>query len=260
MSAALHTFIQLRNVPNGRAQWACKQIAERASAPEHAAIREHALAAAAHFKACAQGRRLLAQQRNLPPDRRLSELDNTLDRLLTAIMSNTQQLAVNLDTDDPLRKQALTFHAHFFPSGVAAYTHLPWTLQTTEINNFTSEARERFADDLRDLGLLPLFDRLERLNAEFQALLEASPAQSLTASALVAQESAGQTLLHEIVAAALGLTWRETPENLQTRAHLLQPLLDQLDALRRARQRRRPATDINGDTGEEDDPATPPGP
>jgi hypothetical protein len=140
--------------------------------------------------------------------------------------------------------------AALFPSGVKDLTSRPFA----EVHVYVQTVLKRAAeiDLVAPIKVLPdlpaLLEQLHKLNDEYGLLLQRPPEP--TRAQVRAEVAAVREQLGELVAYIIGWYAREQGDKAE-RDHLLQPVFDQNEAVRKLRRRRRRPSDIDPETGDE---------
>ena len=136
------------------------------------------------------------------------------------------------------------------PEGPGAVIRLPYAQQHAEIDAMLARLEEpdlaQLMTDIPDV--LPTVGRLRAINVRYGEVLNSYETQPSTDD-LRAADAIGQELLAETLVLIQAHFIANAPQDHEGRAYLLEPILRQNDAIRAARRRRRPARDIDPDTG-----------
>jgi hypothetical protein len=120
-------LLQIRRFTSGRAAFAAKSVRDLAKQGKEADIEKDAQAVIDSAQAALGKRREWAKGRAETSGARgggkAIELDNRLDRLVSAIHNNAQAFARSLEGDAPEAKQANELLSNLFPRGVADITN-----------------------------------------------------------------------------------------------------------------------------------------
>lgn len=186
-----------------------------------------------------------------PPRRDARAIDVQIDRLLALLCSIVDHYAAD-STDRQGATAASNLSRVLFPNELIGHIRLPHIDQLA--------ANERVLQVLQDpanqalvqrMGLAPHTERLHTLNQAFADAVR-SPDDPVSTSEVKIARSHGHELFLGVIARILGRF--ATPGDADARAELLQPVLEQSEAIRQYRRRRRRVVDINPDTGEPTEP------
>jgi hypothetical protein len=253
---ALAEFIkQLYRLPLGRSAHACRRMAERAEALGNARVAEIAtsgLALARGGLELARRRRLGSSNSRYGPE--AQRLDNLVDQLLTAIYQYLSSQATLLK-GTPAGDSAAALIEALLPEGVGAITQLAFAEEYEAVTALLArlDTDGALADHARQVPQLG--DILARLQASNAAYGESLKREEVPAAADVrTAEAAVQERLLVTVGAVIS-AYYDSEADLDTRDHLLEPLLEQNRAhatyLRRRRAGSAAVVDIDPDTGDE---------
>lgn len=184
-----------------------------------------------------------------PPEAR--PLDISVDRTVTAIEGYCG-IQSRVYDGEPRAAAATRINRALFPNGVAAVIRLPYAEEHAQINMLLERAAaDDLADDVAMLPELPaLLERLRERNLEYGEVLRAGtdvPKRNDVRDAL----ALCQDRLAEVASLIIGLFALRAPDDTEGRDHLLQPILEQNEAIRVARRQRKKPSDIDPTTGEE---------
>ena len=178
-------------------------------------------------------------------------LDVSVDRIIAALQGYLGA-QIRAYHGEPRAAAATRISRVLFPNGVASVVRLPFAEEHAQINMLLERAAD---DDLAgDIALLPelpeLLARLTERNREYGDALRAGTGVPTRDDVNEARATC-QERLAEVAALIIGLYALRTPEDTEGRDHLLQPILEQNDAIRVARRQRQLPTDVDPETGEE---------
>ena len=188
-------------------------------------------------------------------------LDTIVDRCLGGV-SGYLDVQIRMYPEEPRGEAAERLLRALFPDGVAAVTSLPFAEEHGQVNVILDRAQASdLAADVEALPELPsLLARLRERNDEYGAVLRQQQ-DGPSRDELRAVYRQCQDRLAETMALIIGLYALRSPDNIEERDHLLEPIVQQNQALRAIRRRRRVPIDVDPSTGEEiDDPEPGPGP
>ncbi|MBN2529442.1 MAG: hypothetical protein JXR76_23845 [Deltaproteobacteria bacterium] len=180
-----------------------------------------------------------------------ANLDNQIDGVLGAIQSSLKNNIAVLPGDDPIAAASNELMGQIFPEGVHAIITLPFEDQLVMNESIISRLQGEFAGDAATTGITPFVERLASLNAQFRVELEKTSEKEIAWNTIAAAADKGNLYLRQITAIVLGNYYEDTPEAAQMRKALLSPIVEQCDRVRLARKGRRPAKDVDPNTGEE---------
>jgi hypothetical protein len=175
------------------------------------------------------------------------DIDNHFDRTLGALSDQLGNLASlfapTTDTGRRARKLALAI----FPQGAGAVTHSSFEDELAAGDDIVKQLRGPFASDVKELGLKPVADELERTLASFRAALPKEPVQRLGFDAVRAARAGGQRHFERFIAKLLASDELSDAN----RARVLAPIAEQNARIRSFYAHHRSVPDVNPATGEE---------
>lgn len=180
----------------------------------------------------------------------LQSCDDLVDTSLTGVRDGALSLTKGARPGDPIADKANYLLAEIFPAGVAAVTSLPCVDELAAVEVIVGKLQGELAPLVKELGLALQVKRVVDLVPEYRRIIETRPHEVDFAEVRKAREQ-GQTYLVEIVAMSLGTYCKShDPDHVAARAALLEPVLEQQEAIRLHRQGRRTnVVDIDPDTG-----------
>jgi hypothetical protein len=187
---------------------------------------------------------------------RAAEIDNSNDRLLSAMHSGAERIRDSVRPTHPVHQVAVDFLHHFFPDGVVPVIRQNFEEQLITMETMLRELRGPFAEHVQKLQLSLFVDELSELVPQFRTELENHPVHDISFDQVRAAREQGQENLRAVVARALGIYYGTSPEHVEGRKRLLGPIREQNDRLAALRRSRRagsvsPVIDVNPTTGQE---------
>jgi hypothetical protein len=245
------SYSNLYKMPMGRAVFSLHEVNQRARAVGRDEIAT--LAGNGAEKARAVMRMQVVYRGGLggqyPPE--TTAMDGLVDNA-TSSFTDYLKLQIRAYPGEPRALAAERLLRALVPGGAKSITSLPFAEEHAAVNTLLAMAAEPEHDV--DIQLLPegpeLLDRLHERNREYGALLHQSD-DIPSFDEIRAAQAEVQELLHATFCLIVGSYALDKSPDLAERDHLLEPLLRQNDALRATYRRRRTATDIDPETGEE---------
>jgi Family of unknown function (DUF6261) len=235
----------------GRALWALRQVQQRALALNKGEIT--ALAAMGMAAAQEALDLLLRAQNNhtgqYPPE--AAAADNLVDHGVVGI-DGYLEVQSRMYRGEARAAAAERLRDALLPNGVVAIIRLPYAEQHGQVSTLLARAADpALAADVAALSELDsLLERLGVLNDQYRAVLGQS-APRPSREDLREAERRCQELLEATAGFIHGHFALHDPGNVAGRDQLLEPILQQNEAIRAARRLRRPPVDVNPETGEE---------
>lgn len=250
MESNISWMVKLYQFPMGRAKFALHSVSQRAvesGATELATLAansagqvQYAINLAARYESAGAGQ--------YPPQTALmdTKLDNCIGGLHGYFEAQMRSYMGEIRAEAAERLREVCF-----PLGVGAITQIAYAEQHAEVDAMLARIAEpAHANDVAVLDELPaLLQRVRMLNNQYGALLRQGngPAREQVR----AGRARVQELVCQVACAIIGHYAMQTPDDTAERDRVLQPILDQNEAIRVARRRRRAALDIDPQTGEE---------
>jgi hypothetical protein len=171
--------------------------------------------------------------------RAMKPIDHRVDKVITAVRDGAEAQRQGAADDDPIHETVDTFLKTAMPEGVFAITSLPYVDELSATQKLLAMLQGPLAGTVTELGLGRQVGQLAALLPQYEAGLNGTGALAVTFAPVRTSRQRGQRYLREIVALVLGRYNRdEDPEHRSARAHLLTPLLKQVEAARALRGRR----------------------
>jgi Family of unknown function (DUF6261) len=258
VSRDIASLIDLHQFPTGRRLFALRRVHERVRErdgdPGLLARIEAAIAQDERTRALEVAWR--AQSDRTQHGVGAQALDAELDRSLSAL---DQVLAAQLKAFGPEHERhqaAAALREAAFPNGLGAVTSLPYVLEAEEVRRILDELRRPAMVQAVDrLGLTPQVEGIAELNQRYGELLSVNRV-TVSFDQVAQARAEGQARLAWLVV-YLVVAFDEDPD---ARAAVLAPVFEQDEAIARSRKGRRPAADVDPQTGEETDEANDDGP
>lgn len=250
----------------GRIIFAANQTKKAAEALGNQAVASACAPAIAAARAALSARDAWSRTKT-EPTARGGGMALVLDRNVDRTVSGIQRCAVNyIESFDPSHEAAVTakeFIRKAFPEGAEAVTKLVHEEELAQVKKL----RTRFDDPkdlepyIESLKLELHIETLDKLIPEFENALSDQKKGEITYDKVEAAGADAQEKLCQLVAKIVGEYNLSSPEHVRARTALLEPIMDQNTRIGRSRRRRRSATDVDPNTGEEKVPvATPAAP
>lgn len=245
----------------GRGVHALERVADGATALGMPAVAARAATGLERFRALMDlhARHRIARTSLYGPD--TFELDNLLDRCLTAVDGYLDGQIRLFPATHPRAGAASTLRPALFPEGVAAITSQPFVHQRVEVDRlvetYQAPALAPARAELPDLDVMMV--RVAEINAEYGTSIDAYERDRPTQDTLREAQEQAQESLAETYVLILAAYIQAPPEQRPAIAALLEPIQRQNDAIRATRRRRKPPVDVDPGTGVElpEEPALP---
>ncbi len=228
-----------------------REVSRRAEALSLPALAAQATRAADHDQNlwAMRDRRRYVNEGHYGPD--AFDMDNRVDHCVVGLHSYLDS-QTRMYRDMPQGQAATALLTRLFPKGPGAIIRLPYAQQHTAVHGLLLAADDpALADDIAQLTEFPgMLERLRTVNEEYAAVLNAYnhvPQPDVVREA----QARGQDLMAEVIVLILAHGIDGSPESIAARDHLLEPVQRQNQAIRQSRRRRRPAQDVDPDTGAE---------
>ena len=259
MDFALGSLLQLHVFPTGRRLWAMQQLQRRAADRGFPELAAHAARSIEHDRVTRQldarwaARQLGPGQGEDPVQR----VDAIVDRTLLALRDAAESQAAAARPGDGAAEKVATLLRALFPMGVAAVTSMTYADELNAVEAIIARLRGDLAPLVADLSLGRHADRLAELSVEYRAALAGPRPEPLDFGQVRAARARGQEMLLTAIALVLGRYPGNAPSDLEGRAALLAPILEQDEIVRQYFRARRMVEDVDAETGEIDADAPP---
>jgi hypothetical protein len=248
-------LLNLYELSAGRRVFAANEVARRARALGLSAIES------ASAQVAEQGREALSLETRWREARATAvspeavRVDKALDRALGALHDVVNAHRAGFDDDSPVRKSADVLATRLFPDGAGAIVTLSFTEEVVRTEQLLGLAGGELKDDVARLGATALVQQVAELAGGLRLALEQRGEQVPVASYDQVREARarGNELIASLVVRILE-TALSRPLTAEQRIELLRPVLDQNEAVRATRARRREPADVNPETGNEQTP------
>lgn len=190
----------------------------------------------------------LTRRKGRPGAGNLRTVNDLVAAALTGIREGALSLTRGARDDDPVAARANELLARLFPAGVAAVTRLPCAEELAMIEVLLERLQGELAPLVDKLGLGVHVKRLIDLLPEYRMAIENRPT-AINFGEVRRARKKGQTYLVELVALILGTFYKSgNPDHIAARTALLDPVMEQQEAIRLHRQGRRPpVSDVDPD-------------
>jgi hypothetical protein len=181
-------------------------------------------------------------------------IDRRLDRTLSSLRDAAVAQRRGAEEDDKeVIEMVDTLLDAIFPNGVVAVTKQTFPEELTSVQEILRKlATDELSLLVKELGLTRIVDRLKKLADKYEAAQKT--AGTLDFGEVRAARQKGQNLLLRAVAKIVGAYDEPDGDSAKHRAALMLPVLKQNEAIRaHFIKARRPAPDIDPNTGEEQD-------
>jgi hypothetical protein len=174
------------------------------------------------------------------------ELDNLLDRSLTTVDTHLDGQMRLFPEAHPRAVAAGIIRPALFVEGVAAITRQSFVQQRVSVDRlleaYHAPALVPARADLPELD--PMMARVAELNQLYGTSIDGYDRERPSVDRLRAAQERAQCCLAETVVLILAASLRVAPEQRDSVAALLEPILRQNEAVRQSRRRRQPAQDV----------------
>ncbi len=251
-SVDIRNLFSLYRFPTSRRIFAHKNIQEQAVALNLEKLVEHLEAALAFdielFAKESRWRRPATATQTQPRD-----IDRKIDPIHGAISSALKRMANILGDDNPLALQARELHNILYPQGVGVLirqNHIEQLAENTRVIQVLSSPD--WSALLPDFGIHVYMPQLRTFNREFEVLVAHmhNLQPNFSFEELQSGRDQGQDKLCETIALILSDSLDPSPETRKMRDALLAPIVLQNEQIGTYLRQRRPAPEIDPDTGQ----------
>lgn len=248
--ASFQPYFSLYQFPTGRRLFALHEVAERARqrglsdllGQIEAAIEQCQQTAALEAgwrrsRATTEGKRVLAAQ-----------IDSQVDRVLGAISSHLGTL-IHAFGDEGLGGRAKAVLTRIFPEGAGAITRLSYENELSAATVIHEDLSGPLGPEAEALHLGVYVEHLGRLLPDYRAALSREATREVSFDRIREARGRDQDALLKVMATILVMFMDD--DQVETRAHLLAPILSQQRRLKEGYTNRRALPDVDPQTGEE---------
>jgi hypothetical protein len=172
------------------------------------------------------------------------EIDQTLNNFVKALEAFT-----HMPDDSDQCQCADEIIDEMFPEGVYPITSETFNTQHALVDKIVAQLRDRYADELDDLSLTEMVDKLDRLNTEFERLLEPE-GPGVTYDEVQSAHTEAEDAFHRLVAVVVG----EYADDMETLNQVMYPVIEQTERTRRHLKRTGTVPEVDPESGEPVDP------
>lgn len=250
MNVHLSDFFKLYQLSTGRRIFALRRMREHAVRLGARALVERIDRALAHDETT---RRLdlawSGARRRRASGGAVAAVDNRMDRALGGLRDVVRALTAGAAPDDAIYGLAQQLLDRIFPAGVHAVTTLPVVDQLAAVETIVELLQGELAPLVAELNIQTNVRRVIELAREYRAVLEERPA-SVSFAEVQSARHEGHERFCSIIGMIVGTYYRaDLAEHMDARDALLEPVLEQNEAVRVYLRARRPIVDVNPETG-----------
>ncbi|MCG8425301.1 MAG: hypothetical protein MJE77_46065 [Proteobacteria bacterium] len=247
----LRRFISVLLLSSGQRFLIYSRMRPRAEALNHAILVQHIARGSQHERAT----RKLENQWSAKNKRStyvdaVAKIDQLVDNLLSGIRDIISGHRKGLPAHHDTVRQADAFLTEIFPFGVYAITSLPYVDEVMAVEVLVDKMQGELAPLVEHFGLQSKLAQLAELVAEYRRLVDLGR-EDVEFTQVRKSRNRGQQILREVVAIVLGTYFdSQDDDHVAAREHLLEPLIEELDAQhsRLRVQRRTKNGEPDGDT------------
>ncbi|MFU8806009.1 MAG: hypothetical protein ACNA8W_19515 [Bradymonadaceae bacterium] len=178
-------------------------------------------------------------------------IDTEVDRGLGGCFRTANNFVRSLPPDNPLHQDGKAFIEEFFAEGISDVTNLLYEDQLPVTEEYVRKWNGPWRERVDRMGLRPFIDQIAALLPRYREALVNPQRRELTYNQVQAAQATGEELYFATYGLILGLYGENTPEAKERRTRYLAVHDDQQRRLRELHRRRRPAPEVNPDTGAE---------
>lgn len=251
MAITTASLANIYGFPVGRRVFVQREVEKRARALGITAVADKAAQGVAHDTALLSKRIRARAGSDAVYGPEAARVDNQLDHCVTGFDAFLESQS-RMYLGERRGESAARLRHALLPDGPGAVIRLPYAQQHAQIDAMLARLEEgdlaQLTSDIPDA--LPTVGRLRTINVRYGEVLNSYEIQPSTDD-LRAADAIGQELLAETLVLIQAHFIANAPQDHEGRAHLLEPILRQNDAIRASRRRRRPPRDVDPDTGVE---------
>ncbi len=157
-------------------------------------------------------------------------LDGQMDSSIYVLHSRFEDELKTLDAADPLRAKALALFKEMLPDGAVAVARATYVEELAAVGRIVViGAREQYLVD--ELGLKRQLAKIAKLHPEYEQMLRKLPEGAPHHDVVKAARLDANDKMLEVVAKIIGKYSSHTEEDIKARAYLLEPLIQQNEAM-----------------------------
>ena len=262
---SLQQYFSVYQFPTGRRLFAMRQTAQLAARLGLTEIQRFAEQAVEQAQRTAALEASWRRSRSTQVGRRkrAGSIDAELDRCLGGLAKHLDSM-VHTFGDEGIGARAGQLLASILPEGPAAITHMSYENELAAAEVVLRDLKEKHAEAVVALGLVPFVERLAALVSQFREALTEESVREISYDQIRQAQAEGQEAMLRVVAKMIADFPGTSPEQTARRQELLAPIQAQNRRLSERYASRRGLSDIDPQTGEElpevePTPAEPPG-
>ena len=178
--------------------------------------------------------------------------DQQLDLTISAFYDANLAMKQAFQARHPKGAAARNILDKALPKGSSALTSLPFVEQEAAVTSLVKLLKGPLATDVATLQFEEIVDRIEACNLTFAAAIAPKEKETLTWDQVKAAEKRCAQAYLQLVATIFYCLPPTSEDNLLQRARIMQPILDQNEAIGRSYRRARPVYDVDPETGQEE--------
>ena len=246
MDPSLRKWLRMAGIPMGRRQHALEKLLVLAIALGYLEFAEFLRTAIEGEK---DYRNLVRDAGTIKPRSKLKEISLEIGTIIVWIYDSCEKSS-RIFANKPSGELAQEILRTIFKDGVAGITNNGYVEKSKEIGSIINLLETDFAEHVKVLLIAHLVVELKELQADFSAGLAKSRKNKITGDDLRTAKVNAQNNFYSALAQILGLFHLETEEHIKARKVLLEPIYEQIQAVKAFRKQRRKVRDIDPETGE----------
>lgn len=182
-------------------------------------------------------------------------LNQEHDQIFASVERVSSGMADGMPPGSPLAEAGARLVATVFAEGLAPLTQKDFVQQRETTNVWLSRMDADLAEAVDTLGLRPMVERLGVVNKEMGRIIdEVKGRAKVSYDDVRSTDAAGQRAMLQLIAVICGRFSGREPGDDEKRAALLAPILAQNEKVAELYRRRSRVTDVDPESGEENDP------
>jgi hypothetical protein len=182
-----------------------------------------------------------------------NEIDVELDRAVGALHTQLQNIR-SVYHGQPRGETAAEILSDLFPEGAGKITTMAFEDELSNVQYIVEQLRDRWGDQLTDLGIEPLVDQLDRLADQFADALANYDERPVGWDEVRAANEHGQEAMLQAIVKVLGTYPTQKKEDVEARSKILGPIREQDERIAELHRNEQTISDVDPESGEENVP------
>ena len=246
INPSLKHWLKVIGIPSGRKLIALRRVLKLALAR---GLTDFAATVQAAIEIEEENRRKRKKAGKIVPRAQLK----TTGMELTEVLSGIQEICFyyrKIFRDKPKGKMAAEILNDVFQGGVIGITRQSYEEKSEDIRAAIKLFDNEYLEHVQTIPLYDLVEELKTYYSSFVEQLDKTGQNKITGDELRKAKLESENAYLGVIARILGLFPYNTPEDIKTRIELLNPIHEQIQAVKAYRKQRRKVRDLDPQTGE----------